>query len=169
MKLQLSAIPFALLISSISLSAQTTTAIKLPSQLATAKTIFVAFAGAPIGIDSDKDIPVTKLVITGVQDSLSKSGRYTQVDKPGDAELSARLSVESGIGIRLAIFDTRTGTLLWTIDEPVQWGARKETILKNIKDGTARLIADLDALASGTIGSGSSTAVTQHRPKESNK
>ena len=169
MKSRIPVIAFILLISSMSICAQSATTIKIPSQLGSAKTIFVGYEGAPMGIDTVPGIPVTLLVITGVQEALSKSGRYTQVDKPGDAELSCRLSVQAGYGLRLAVFDTKTGALLWTIDEPFNWGVRKETIIKNINDATSKVVSDLDALASGTAAFGPTKPLVQHHSDEGKK
>ena len=147
MKHRIALISFALLISSMNLSAQSPNPFPPPSQFATAKTVFLAWAGAPPG--SNAWIPTTQLVITDVQKALLTTGRYTQVGKPADADLSLRLSIEGGL-IRLAIFDTKPGALLWTIDEGIEGANRKETAIKNLNDAAVRIVSDLEALASGT-------------------
>jgi hypothetical protein len=147
MKYRITATSLILLFSWMSLSAQSPTAIPGASELTTAKTIYLAYAGAPMGINWQ--IPTTQLVVTDLQRALLTNGRYTQVAKPADADLSLRLSIEGGL-IRLAIFDTKTGALLWTIDEGIEGANRKETAIKNLNDAAVRIVSDLEALASGT-------------------
>jgi hypothetical protein len=156
MKYRITAISFVVLISSLSLSAQSPNPFPPPSQFATAKTVFLAWAGAPPG--SNAWIPTTQLVITDVQKALLTAGRYTQVGKPADAELSFRLSTGIGLGIRLEIFDTKTGALLCTIDEGIEGANRKDTEIKNLNDAAVRVVSDLEALASGTTVAIPSTA-----------
>jgi hypothetical protein len=126
-------------------TAQTPNPVTMPSQLATATTIFLAYAGAPVGLSSQ--IAVPQLAYADVQNALLPAGRYTIATKPADAELSMRLSIEENLDLRLAIFDTKTGMLLWTIDEGVEGANRKETAIKNLNDAAVKLVNDLNMLA----------------------
>ena len=115
----------------------------MPSQLTTAKTIFIAWAGG------GNDLLHGDLIYADVQKALMATGHYTVVTKPADAELSIRASFSNGI--RLKVFDTKTAMLLWTITEPFNISGRPTKNISNINDACVKAIADLDAVASGKI------------------
>jgi hypothetical protein len=135
----------ALLISSMNLSAQT--AIPVPKQLATAKTVFVGYAGSRWYTQAEGI-----LVYQSVRKVLASSG-YTVVQSPADSELSLEASVTgdeiSDIRLQLVVYDTKSHTLLWAFDEPLN--GRVDTAQKNLDKSVALFAADLHALSSGPI------------------
>jgi hypothetical protein len=151
------------LISSLSLaqSATPATRIVVPSQFATAKTVFIGYAGDIATVTSSEGpaaVPRTgELLFTELQGAIAQDGRYQVVAKPSDADLSMRLSIQPAINqspnfnidlfVRLAIYDTKTGMLLWTLDEPISWDFRGKNLQKNIDQASANLLKDLSALS----------------------
>jgi len=125
--------------------AQTPVAVPMPSQFATAKTIFVAYAGVPR--DVSLAFPAGQLIYIDLQNALTANQRYSVVTKPADAELSARLSIEPGLLVRLAVFDTKTGMLLWTVEEPLDLATTKAHALNNLNLASLSLVNDLESLA----------------------
>jgi hypothetical protein len=138
-------VALVLMISISELKAQTANAVLVPSQLATAKTAFVGYGGASTSLPA----PVVQSSYPDVQRALVASNRYTLTAKPADAELSLRVSLEDNWALRLAVFDTKTGMLLWTIDEPIVGAARKETQIKNVNDAAIKVVSDLTELSNG--------------------
>jgi hypothetical protein len=53
--------------------------------------------------------------------------------------------------LRLEIYDVKTHTLLWALDESVNGAFREKTFQKNVDQSVAALMVDLNALANGTI------------------
>ena len=146
MKHRIALISFALLISSMNLSAQT--AIPVPAQLTAAKTVFVAYAGSRWYTQADGI-----LVYQSVRTGLASIG-YTLVQNPADSELSFEASVTgdavADCRLHVAIYDTKTHTLLWVFDEPLD-GRVDKTIPKNLDKAVQQFTADLRALTSGPI------------------
>jgi len=171
-------IAFFLLISSMSLCAQSPAAIKIPSQLATAKTIFVANAGStpsyPMG---------ATLVYTGVYQALAEGHRYTLASAPADADLVLETSyvawyggdhyqipIYSTLYSQLVIRDAKTQSLLWTISEPIGSTANQKTFEKYVSDSGAKLVADLIALANGnTVAPNPATTAPRKRTSDEGK
>jgi hypothetical protein len=143
MKHRIAIISFALLISSLNLRAQT--AVPVPTQLATAKTVFIAYAGSK-WYPQEYGILVYQSVRTG----LASMG-YTLAQNPADAELSVESSVTgdaiADVRLHVAIYDTKTHTLLWVFDEPMN-GRVDKTIAKNLDKSVQQFTADLRALSS---------------------
>jgi hypothetical protein len=123
----------------IPMRAQSPTVIPVPSQLATAKTVFVGYAGTQIIATGAQAGPSA---YDDVQRELAASGRYTITSKPADAELSLRISIEADSDIRLTAFDTKTGMILWTFDEELL-----NSSAKNVNNAAIKLVHDLEAVA----------------------
>jgi hypothetical protein len=79
---------------------------------------------------------------------------YTLVQNPADAELSVEASVTgdaiADVRLHVAIYDTKTHTLLCVFDEPMN-GRVDKTIPKNLDKSVQQFTADLRALSSGPI------------------
>jgi hypothetical protein len=103
------------------------------------------------------------MMYSSFSQSLSAMGKFRVVAAPADAQLSMVLSAQTFVSdamngtssaapyLRLEIFDTRTHTLLWTLDEPIKGAFREKALQKNVDDSVAALISDLKTLANGTI------------------
>jgi hypothetical protein len=127
-------------------------AVAVPSQFATAHTLFIGYGGAG-GLTN---IESTATLYTSAYHGLS-SGPYRLTTTPADADLSAVFSGEGAPGsagvtfIRLAVFDTKTHALLWIIDERVNGGFKKDSFQKNIDESVAKIVAALNSLAAGKL------------------
>lgn len=131
----------------------------VPTQLATVRTIFLASGAAPGG---GHETAIAQIVYSSTYHALSAAGRYHLAGTPAEAELSMIVSTQSssnvfngdsigGPFIRLEIYDIKTHTLLWALDEPVNGAFREKTFQKNVGESIAKLMDDLKTLASGTI------------------
>jgi len=153
---QLAAITAALFLTAASF-AQTPPPIPVPSQFTTAKTVFLA-SGAAIAAGA-QDPLVSRELYTAMATALIKDGHYHLVAAPADADLSMVVSavafvtdVSRGSGtsyafVRLAIYDTKTNALLWTIEEPVNIYLQQKDIGKVVPE----VITDLDSLAASKV------------------
>ena len=139
---RITVISFALLLSSMRLFAQSPNAIPVPSQFATAHTVFLASASAP-GFPNEK--ATAGAIYATVYQSLAASGRYRPVSSPADADLSMVLTVRESV-LGLEIYDVKTHTLLWVLDEPI-W----LPTVKNMQASALLFIDDLNTLASNKL------------------
>ncbi|HEX4030600.1 MAG TPA: hypothetical protein VHX20_09570, partial [Terracidiphilus sp.] len=77
------------------------------------------------------------------------------VSTPTDADLSMVVTLRpspSGEGyLNLEIFDTKTHSLLWVLDEPIKIATLEKTFIKNAQASAQLFLADLDILANGKI------------------
>jgi hypothetical protein len=131
-----------LLISCMNVSAQSSSAVPVPSQFATAHTVFLASACAP-GFSDEK--ATAGAIYATVYQSLAASGRYRLVAVPADADLSMVLTIRESV-LGLEIYDVKTHTLLWVLDEPV-W----LPTIKNMQASAELFINDLNTLASNKM------------------
>jgi hypothetical protein len=149
MKHSLTLISFALLLSFMSLSAQTT--IPLPAQLSTAQTVFVANAGGP-------DNHLSQFAYMSFYHSMLNWKRFRLASRPADADLSFELTTARRAGatlnarltvLELNIRDVKTQNLLWSFSEPVT--SKAEISTSEMDATTSKLIADCDALLASTL------------------
>ena len=133
----------------------------VPSQFATAHTVFLASAGAPGSGAHEKQI--AEIVYTTFYKALSSTGHYQLVENPSNADLAMNISTQSRISdvtngssadsayLRLEIYDVKTHMLLWTINEDVQGAFREKTFEHNVDATIAALMDDLNTLANGNL------------------
>ena len=143
----------------------------VPSQLATAHTVFLASAGAPGSGGNEKQI--AEMVYTTFYNALSAAHRYQLVDAPAAADLSMTISAQSHISdvsngsssdsayLHLAIYDVKTHTLIWAIDEDIQGAFREKTFQHNVDTTVTVLIDDLNTLANGKLPGDTGTGKSQ--------
>jgi hypothetical protein len=134
-----------------------TAAAPVPSQFATAQTVFLASAGAPVG--GTKEKLMVNMVYSGMYDALTSLKQYRLVTAPADADLSMEVSVVVAVGavngtfnnvvLRLVVRDTKTHALLWTLDEPLDGAFREKTFQRNVDSAATKITADLKSLAEG--------------------
>jgi hypothetical protein len=151
----------SVLLLATALCAQTPAAVPVPSQLATAHTAFLASAAAP-GLGRYENV-IINLVYTDAYQALVKANHYQLLAAPAGAELSMTISVHNqiitvmrgdsmdGFFLRLEIYDTKTHSLLWAIDEPIQGAFREKTFAKNLDTSIALLMTDLNLLTTGKL------------------
>jgi len=150
-----------LMLAALPLCAQVPAAVPVPSQFATAHTAFLASGSAPGSGRNERFI--AQVVYSSVYKSLSTAGHYHLVSAPADAELSMVVSTQSHVSdvmggdspfealLRLEIYDVKTHTLLWALDEQINSMFREKTFQKNVDQSVAALMVDLNALASGSV------------------
>ena len=169
------AIAVSLFCATTALSAQTL----VPSQFATAHTVFFASGGAPGSGGHEKQI--AEIVYTTFYKALSAVGRYQLVENPSSADLAMNISAQSRISdvtngsstdsayLRLEIYDVKTHMLIWTINEDVQGAFREKTFQRNVDTAVTALIDDLNTLANGNLPGDTSPAQSQPAKSQSTK
>ena len=147
----------------------------IPAQITTARRVFIANAG---GDEPGIDEPVFS---GGVDRSynqfyaaMKSSGRYELVGSPAEADLlfEIRFAVNTSttkvfkgdtIGssldpqFRLEIRDPKTNALLWAFTEHVQWAILQGNRDKNFDVASARIVADVQGLASRSTADATAT------------
>jgi hypothetical protein len=128
------------------------TAAPLPSQILTAKKVFISNTGA--GTDRNYN---------QFYAAIKSWGRYELVTAPANADLVYEISYSSQItGVsgskesgcdsssvlrfKLVLVDPKTRITLWTLTENIKPFARQKTGDKNFDDAIDRLVGDLKAL-----------------------
>lgn len=122
----------------------------VPADILAAKKVFISNAGV------DATIPVAFDGTIGPNEPYSQFyfamkswGRYELVSKPADADLVLQLRFDAPLSscqthqpqLTLAILDTKSRFVLWTLTKPVKWD-------KDLRERIANLVDDLKQLAS---------------------
>ena len=156
--------------------AQTPTPAPVPSNFATAKTAFLASAGAPDLAFKEKE--GISILYSSMYRALLAANIYSLQTNPASADLSMAIFIgktdtdvtggnsSASPFIRLAVYDTKTQSLLWNIDEPISGAFREKTFEKNVDTATAHIVVDLKQLASGNIPGTSSTTSLPGAPQD---
>jgi hypothetical protein len=154
-RLAIASIGLAMLFTPIlRLQAQTAAAppAPLPSQIATAKKVFISNAG----VGTDK-------TYNEFYSAIKSWGRYELVSAPADADLVIEISFSTEISgvsgskefgcdssnssqFKLVLVDPKTRIALWTVAEAVQPSARHKTGDQLFEDGLNKIVGDLKAL-----------------------
>jgi hypothetical protein len=130
-----------------------------PSQIATAKKVFVSNAGSDaIAADSlrragDPNLPYSRLVA-----ALKSWGKYELVTSPADADLVFELRFSAPFTnpaqssrykpiLELTILDARSHFKLWTVTQPVEGAFRKATFIRNVGEGVNGVVVELKKLS----------------------
>jgi hypothetical protein len=133
----------------------------LPSDFATAHTVFLAPAGATPESNAK---PITQAMYASLLHQLANAKRYKSVYSPRDADLLLEISNESRLDVRnddsfheyylkLVIRESKTHALLWTLEEPLRIHGlvRIKNVLASMDETTGLLVSDLNQLADGTL------------------
>jgi hypothetical protein len=154
MKPRITAISFALLISSLSLSAQDVPAAPLPAALATARALFIGNAG-------DQENADCLRAYNDFYDGIASLKRFQQVSDPNQADLVLEMHYEINLGeakvtndahslrqFRVVLIDPRSHVILWTLVERTNYALRQSNRNKNLDDTVTALVHDFDLLVS---------------------
>lgn len=129
----------------------------VPADIVAAKKVFISNGGV------DATSPVAFERTTGPNEPYSQFyfamkswGRYELVATPADADLVLQLRFNAPLSscqtyqpqLALAILDTKTRFVLWTLTKPVGDARRKANWDKNLKESIANLVDDLKQIAS---------------------
>jgi hypothetical protein len=137
----------------------------VPSQIVSARKVFISNAGADIASQSTfKRAGEPDEAYNHFYSAMQGWGRYELVSTPGEADLvfelrftapmymNGNLAVfEPQFGLR--IFDAKTHFLLWSLAVPVDGAFRKATWLKNFAHGLDTLMDDLRNMTARAVAS----------------
>ncbi len=119
----------------------------LPSQILTAKKVFISNAGGDF--DSSLWSGGPDRAYNEFYAAIRSWGRYQLVAAPGDADMVFELSLIGtplpAAQFRLVLLDTKTHVLLWTESEGIPVGLKK-TRDRNFDTAINNLVSDLKAL-----------------------
>jgi len=154
-----------MIIPTVLLGAQSPVAVHVPSQFASAKTVFLGAAGTAYFGPYAQEI--TAMTYATMYRDVAAIGKYSLVASPPEAELSMEASVvEAGPDssfLQLVIRDTKTHALLWTIDEYLTQGFSEKTYQKTLDGAAAKIILDLNSLIAGSIPNAPAAPLTKSR------
>ena len=145
---------FALLLAT---GAHAQTTAPVPTQFATAHTVFLASAGTTSTSDVEDYVGAMYPSTYRMLSTLN----YQLVATPAAADRGMEISVVTvpplGVGapstayLQLVVRDIKTHALLWTLQVPLNNDFREKSIQKGLDAAEARLAADLNALKTGTL------------------
>ena len=150
-KVAIASLVFAMMLAAApGLAAQSTeaAAAPLPSQILSAKKIFISNTGS--GFDSSVWGGGPDRIYNEFYAAMKSGGRYQLVAAPSDADLVLNVNVIPSSVVwqfRLDILDPKTGIVLWAIYEPIKITLSKTTRDKGFDDAINKLASDLTALA----------------------
>jgi hypothetical protein len=126
----------------------------MPSQLLSAKKVFISNGGADINPAVGSSGEYFGLPVRPYNDfyaAMKSWGHYELVSAPADADLIFEISFnESILGsakFGLLVLDPKTHVLLWTFGEYVTETPKKPQREKNFEEGMASIVADAKSLA----------------------
>jgi hypothetical protein len=122
------------------LRAQATVTAPLPTQLAVAKTVFIANA-------FEADGPTSEAAYNQVYAAVQALNRFTLVSSPQQADLILQFSLTpNGLAEVLHITDPKTNVRLWSVSEGIRVGVRGSTAAKNTQIAINNLANDLQTI-----------------------
>jgi hypothetical protein len=125
----------------------------LPSQILTAKRVFISNTGS--GFDSRVWSGNSDRIYNEFYAAVKSSGQFELASAPGDADLVLDVNVVPYSvfwQFKLEMIDPKTGIVLWTIYEPLNIGGLQKTRDKNFDGTIDKLAGDLKPLTSPPIG-----------------
>jgi hypothetical protein len=121
----------------------------LPSQILTAKTVFISNAGADF--DSNLWSGGPDRAYNEFYAAIKSWGRYRLVSTPNDADMVFEFSLVGtplpNAQFRVVLLEPKTHVVLWTESEGIQLGLKK-TRDKGFDEAINKLIGDLKTLTS---------------------
>lgn len=130
----------------------------VPSQLITAKKVFISNGGVDaIAFQAFRRLGNVHQPYDAFYSAMSSWGKYTLVAAPAEADLVFEIRFTAPFDggehaptylpqFNLTIFDAKTRFVLWTILTPVSGAFRRATFVKNVNEGIATLVANLNGL-----------------------
>ena len=133
----------------------------LPSQLATAKKVFIA--NVP-GYNLPDSVGGSVRVYNEFYAAMKTWGRYELVSAPADADLIFEVSFASQIlgviygtstssaGFQVVIVDPKTHVTLWWIQQDIENAIREKTLPKNLSTNMSSLLVKIKQLVEPPVG-----------------
>jgi hypothetical protein len=146
---------FAMLLVTVPALLAQTVAAPLPSQIVTAKKIFISNTGG--GFDSSAWSGGPDRIYNEFYAAMKSWGRYEFVSAPGDADLVLDVNVIRDSVVwqfKLEILDPKTRIVLWTQYEPIKVTVSQKTRDKNFDDTINKLVTDLKTLTAQPAATG---------------
>lgn len=146
-RLALATLGFATMLPTVPALIAQTPAAPLPSQIVTAKKVFIANTGR--GFDSSAWTGGHDRMYNQFYADMNSWGRYELVSAPGDADLVLDVNVvhdSLSLELELEILDPKTGIVLWTHYEGVKIAVSQKNRDQNFDDTIYKLTADLKTL-----------------------
>ena len=119
----------------------------LPSQILTAKKVFISNSGG--GFDKVSWTGGPDRIYNEFYATVKSWGRYELVSAPGDADLVFEVNVIWTPGFaqfKLEILDPKSRIVLWTVYEPIKFNGLLKTRDKSFDDAIDKLVGDLKAI-----------------------
>jgi hypothetical protein len=142
------------IISSAVLQAQAPVA-SLPSQILTAKKVFISNTGG--GFDSNVWSGGPDRIYNEFYAAVKSAGLFEIVSAPGDADLVLDVNVIANPVVwqfKMDILDPKTRIVLWTKYEPLKITVSKKVREKNFDETIDKLVSDLKALTAKPAATG---------------
>ncbi len=146
---------FAMLLVTVPALLAQTVAAPLPSQIVTAKKIFISNTGG--GFDSSAWSGGPDRIYNEFYAAMKSWGRYELVSAPGDADLVLDVNVIRDSVVwqfKLEILDPKTRIVLWTQYDPIKVTVSQKTRDKNFDDTINKLVTDLKTLTAQPAATG---------------
>ena len=145
----------------IAAPSQSVQQVPVPSLFATAHNIFLAAGGAP-ALGNSAELG-TSICYDSTYRALKSLAQYHLVANPANSDLTMETSIYVAVGnagsqfnsvsLRLVVRDTKTHTLLWVLDEPLDGASldhkfSKKTV-QNLDNAASHLAQALNSLSEG--------------------
>ena len=131
--------------------AQEVFAAPVPSQILTAKKVFIANGGLEGFVSSDAYIGGQDRGYNQFYGTFQKSTRFQLVATPAEAdlvlEISTRIASGAQSNLRLTIYETKSHYVLWRMDSLIEVAARQVTFKRNFDTAVTRLASNFEKLA----------------------
>jgi hypothetical protein len=144
---------------------QASPAAPVPAQIASARKVFIANAGADIDAQEVfKKAGEPEQAYNHFYAAMQKWGHYELVSNPADADLVFEIRFAAPMYMNgnlptyqpqfgLNIVDVKTHFALWSLGEPVEGAFRKATWLRNFDRGLDALMDDVKKISGTSSGS----------------
>jgi hypothetical protein len=129
----------------------------MPAPFASAKTVFLASAGAP-SLGGQERL-CANIIYQAFYHATTDRKQYTLTTSPDQADLlfegsiviAPRVSPEAfGVAsVQLLVRDRRTHAILWVFDQPLRGAFRESKFRKNVEEAASQIADDLKSAARG--------------------
>ena len=131
--------------------AQEVFAAPVPSQILTAKKVFISNGGSQSFSMSERYTGEAYRGYNQFYGALQKSARFQLVATPAEAdlvlEIATRVPVAAPDHLQLTIYETKSHFVLWSMDSWIEVAARRATSDRNFDIAVTRLASNFEKLA----------------------
>ena len=131
--------------------AQEIFAAPIPTQIVTAKKVFIANGGRDSATTADYYTGEPYRAFNQLYGAIQKSGRFELVATPQEADLVLEISTKVGVSaqgrLRLTIYEAKSHYVLWKMNSWIELAMRQSTRDHNFDVAVNKLSSDLEKLA----------------------